>query len=147
MDAAERREIRRHNKWKRRLSYRVIKRVDALNPESVSFRNFPMKRPEAVVSVIKTDKGTGIGVAICSARDSFNPIIGKNIAAKRAAIAIENQLDVLPIRQSELGIPETWTLKQANRVLKYAKTFECKGLFRPQEEDNFDRSFEKAMGA
>jgi len=56
MDAAERREIRRHNKWKRRLSYRVIKRVDALNPESVSFRNFPMKRPEAVVSVIKTDK-------------------------------------------------------------------------------------------
>ena len=61
--------------------------------------------------------------------------------------AIENQLDVLPIRQSELGIPETWTLKQANRVLKYARTFECKGLFRSPYEDNFDKSFEKAMGA
>ena len=141
MDLTERREMRRRSKWKRRLSYRVIKRVDALNPDSVSFRNFPMKSPEAVVSVIKTDKGTGIGVAICSALDSFNPIIGRNIAAKRAAAAIEEQSDVFTIRRSD-NVPESWTIKQANRLLRYAQSFEYKGLFRPEmnehdDQDNF----------
>lgn len=144
MDLTERREIRRRNKWKRKLSYRIIKRVAALNPDSVSFRNLPMQRPEAVVSVIKTDGGVGIGVAICSTLDSFDPIIGKNIAAKRAAAALENQANVFAIRKSE-SVPDNWTLKQANRIIKYAQSFECKGLFRSKFEDNFDESFKRAV--
>lgn len=111
----QKRQWRKKNKWRKGLSKKLIESILALEPKKVEFEY----DKELVKCKITHDDFVGAGVAICSIIDDFNLNTGKNKAAGRAIRAIKQQQDSGMVRDNWDAIPNTWTKKQAIRVLKY----------------------------
>ena len=119
MEAAVKKQLRKQNKWKRGLSRNLVEGISSFNPTSVTF---DIEHPELIRCIIKTNNGTGVGLAICSVLDFFEEKRGKHLAAGRALKALKNGTNADMIR-CDHDFPQSWTFRQAGRVSKYANEF------------------------
>lgn len=113
----DKKEWRKKNKWKRGLSRKLVENISSFNPYVVEFT---ITYPDFISCVIKTDHGEAEGIAICSWLDepSWDEKRGRNIAAGRAVKALKNRSDSEHIRSWSDGFPQTWFIRQANKLNK-----------------------------
>ena len=97
----------------------MIENILKFNPKEVEFI---VDYPETIQCTIVSNTGAiGYGIAICSTSEwVWDEERAKNLAAGRALKALVNQESSEPIREDYLFFPQSWSIRQANRVLDYA---------------------------
>jgi len=103
--------------WRKRLNKKLVNQIYQLEPEDVDFE---FHYPIYTRCKIKTKDGrVGVGYAICSIKDEFDQRVGKNKAAGRAVKALVKQKNCDYVRSKWDKIPNTWTKKQIDRLLRF----------------------------
>lgn len=110
-------------KWTRGLSKSTISNVLNHIPEHVSFLVDWKKR--VVLCEITCSADRAYGIAICSCLDDFDPKRGKNIAARRAVLALTEKVNSRYTRTAWQLFPDTWTKKRIIRLQSFGGTAKC----------------------
>ena len=110
-------------KWTKGLNRSTIFNVLACEPIAVSYNvNY---KERTVTCKVSTATASGQGIAICSCLDEFNVPKGKNIAARRAVLAMIDKSSSRPVRVDWHKFPNTWTKKRINRLKSFHGMYKC----------------------
>ena len=110
-------------KWARGLSRSTVANV--LNCEATAV-NFTLNRKKRVaVCEIQRDDEKGYGIAICSCLDEFDHKKGKNIAARRAVLALAEKKSSRFVRYGWYKFPNTWTKKRIDHIKSFDGMPKC----------------------
>lgn len=98
----------------------------------VKFRHIKnqMGKLFCTVCTVEMPNATLIGVAVCSSRDQFSRKTGRELAAKRAKIAMMSLRNTLPVRFQRRATLEM----QRNDQIKKFIPIEYKSIYIPKEQ-------------
>ena len=110
-------------KWTRGLSKSTISNVLECGPKSVKFTI--QRRIGTTVCTIERDLDSARGIALCSCLDEFDESRGKNIAARRAVLALTEGKSSRSVRQDWYLFPNTWTKKRIDHLQGFNGMYKC----------------------
>lgn len=110
-------------KWTRGLSRSTVSNVLECEPEHVVF--VIGRKMRTVQCRVEGTHDGGVGLAICSCIDEFDERIGKNIAARRAVLALVEGKSSRPVRMDWHSFPDTWTKKRINHIKSFDGMEKC----------------------
>jgi hypothetical protein len=112
--------------WRKKLNKQLVESIKEQNPTEVKFF---YSEDDVIVCVIKTEDGTGIGIAIKSPIDEFDERHGRNKAAGRALSATVNKVNNDGIRCDWNEFPKNWTKSKIDFLRNFGYVFVYKSVW------------------